>query len=87
MINHNKLVKIIKTDKLSGPITSSESFIFNSKRNKINYFIDDSIPVTDSEIQERYPSSLRSIYDSTNGIYLMETDSYRLIVEIRTMEN
>ena len=87
MINHNKVVKIIKTDKLSEPITFSESFIFNSKRNKISYFIDGSIPVNDKEIQERYQSSLRSIYDSTNGIYLMETDSYRLIVEIRNMEN
>jgi len=87
VINHNKVVKIIKTDKLSEPITFSESFIFNSKRNKISYFIDDSIPVNDTEIQERYQSSLRSIYDSTNGIYLMETDSYRLIVEIRNMEN
>lgn len=87
MINHNKLVKIIKTVKLSEPLTFSESFIFNSKRNRIKYFINDSLPVTDAEIQKKYQSSLQSIYDSTNGIYLMETDSYRLIVEIRNMEN
>lgn len=86
MRNHNKVVKIIKTDKLSEPITTSKNFIFNSKRNRINYFIESSIPVT-GEIQERYQSSLKSIYESKNGIYLMETDSYRVVVEISNMEN
>ena len=87
MINHNKVVKIIKTYKLSEPLTFSESFIFNSKRNRIEYFINDLLPVTDTEIQKKYQSSFQSIYDSTNGIYLMETDSYRLIVEIRSVES
>ena len=77
----------MKTDKteMSDPITTSESFIFNANRNRIGYFLAESIPSTDAELQEKYQYSLQSIYDSTNGFYLMETDAYRLIIEIRNI--
>ena len=85
----NKLVKIKKVNKSSEPaeeIEVSQNFIFNPNRKRIGYYISEVFMVLDRESKLKYESALQSIYESKNGKYIIETNIYRLTVEISNME-
>lgn len=85
----NKLVKIKKVNKSLEPaeiIEVAQNFIFNPKRKRIGYYINEVFPVLDKDLKVKYESSLQSISDSKNGKYTIETNIYRLTVEISNME-
>lgn len=85
----NKLVKIKKVNKSSEPaeqIEVSQNFIFNPNRKRIGYYISEMFMVLDKDSKSKYETALQSIYDSKNGKYIIETNVYRLTVEISDME-
>lgn len=84
----NKLVRIVKIKK-STPIEKvevSESFTFNPAKKRIGFYLDESFPHLDKHAKAKHRDTLQSIYDCTNGLHLIETDYYRLTVEISNME-
>ena len=82
-----KAVKVVKVKKTAKERTvSTESFTFDPARKKIKTFINDALPTLDGPLKNRYSQSLESIYDSKNGKYHLETEVYRVIVEISNAE-
>lgn len=83
-MTNNKVVKIVKVNKQdeNEHLEFSDGFTFNPNRKKINTFIEDFIPALELKYKHKYKSTLADIYTSTEGLYMIETDNYRLTVEI-----